>query len=391
MTTRAAFVLQTSILLLLLASSAAPTPLYATYQAEWGFSPITVTVIFGVYAVAVLAALLVFGRLSDHVGRRPVLLVALVVQAATMLLFALANGVPELVVARIIQGLATGSAVAAIGAGLVDLHQTRGAIANAVGAMAGTATGALGSALLVDLMPAPTQLVYLILLAAFLVQAAGVLRMPETSARIPGARASLRPRVAVPHAARGALGVAAPALIAVWALAGFYGSLGPALAHLVAGSDSTILGGGSLFVLAAAGALSTLLLRDVSAHRLALAGNLMLATGVATTLAAVSAHSIVLFFAGTAISGVGFGGGFQGALRTVVPLAGPTGRAGLISVVYTISYLAMGLPAIIAGALVVNSNVPQTAREFGAVVIALAAAAFAGTILRKDRRVAISV
>src|ERR1700727_1122374 len=124
------FGLLTSILVMLLASSSAPTPLYATYQAQWGFSAITITVIFGVYAVAVLLSLLVFGALSDHVGRRPVLLAALVIQAGVMLVFAFAGGVEVLLVARVLQGLATGAALGAIGAGLVDLHPGRGPVAD---------------------------------------------------------------------------------------------------------------------------------------------------------------------------------------------------------------------------------------------------------------------
>src|SRR6266700_3516880 len=108
---RAAFVLQASITMFFLAGSSAPTPLYPVYQAEWGFSPITVTVVFGVYAIAVLAALLTVGSLSDHVGRRPVLIAATALQAVTMLVFARAGGVGSLVVARVIQGLSTGAAV----------------------------------------------------------------------------------------------------------------------------------------------------------------------------------------------------------------------------------------------------------------------------------------
>src|SRR3984885_13164589 len=105
-----AFYLLASITVSFLASSSAPTPLYALYQAQWGFSPSTVTVIFGIYALAVLAALLSAGRLSDHLGRRPVLIAATAVQAATMVIFATASGVGDLVLARIIQGLATGRA-----------------------------------------------------------------------------------------------------------------------------------------------------------------------------------------------------------------------------------------------------------------------------------------
>jgi MFS family permease len=380
-----AFGLLTSILVTLLASSSAPTPLYATYQARWGFSPVAVTVVFGVYAVAVLASLLLLGALSDHIGRRPVLTAALVAQAGVMLLFATASGLDVLLLARVLQGLATGAAVAAIGAALVDLHPGRGPIANAAGAMGGSASGALVSALLVQLLPAPTQLVYFALLALFLLQAAGVRRMPETSQRVPGAIRSLRPTLALPGPVRGALAVAAPSLIAVWALGGFYGSLGPSLAALVDGSKSTILGGSALFVLAGSGTLTVLVFRRIEARTFALAGTGLIIVGVALVLAAVPAHSPSLFFIGTAIAGAGFGAGFQGGLRTIVPLAGPTERAGVIAVIYVISYLALGLPAIGAGVLVVHTTVAHTALLFGLGVIALAASTAVGIIMSGRR------
>src|SRR3954468_21098169 len=94
----AAFALQVSILAAFLAGSSATTPLWAVYQSEWGFSPITVTVVFGVYAVAALAALLTLGSLFVLVGRRPVLLAAGALQAAAMLVFATADGVSALLV-----------------------------------------------------------------------------------------------------------------------------------------------------------------------------------------------------------------------------------------------------------------------------------------------------
>lgn len=369
----AAFALLTSILVTLLASSSAPTPLYATYQARWGFSPVALTVVFGVYAVAVLVSLLVLGALSDHVGRRPVLTVALVAQAGVMVLFATASGLDVLLLARILQGLATGAALAAIGAALVDMHPGRGPVANAVGAMGGTASGALVSALFVQLLPAPTELIYLVLSGLFLLQAAGVRTIAETSRRVPGAIGSLRPMLAVPGPVRGALAVAAPALIAVWSLAGFYGSLGPSLAGLVDGSHSIILGGSALFVLAASGALTVLIFHGTEARTFAVAGSGLIMLGVALVLIAVPDRSPVLFFTGTAIAGSGFGGGFQGGLRTIVPLAGPAERAGVIAVIYVISYLALGLPAIGAGVLVVHTNVTHTALVFGLGVIALAA------------------
>src|SRR4029077_19548406 len=107
---RAVFVLA-SVIVALLASSAAPTPLYAIYQTQWHFTPITTTVVFGVYAMAVLVALLTLGKLSDHVGRRPVLLTAIAVHAGSLVIFATATGVPALLTARVVQGLSTGAAL----------------------------------------------------------------------------------------------------------------------------------------------------------------------------------------------------------------------------------------------------------------------------------------
>jgi predicted MFS family arabinose efflux permease len=382
---RAAFYLQASIVTLFLAGSSAPTPLYAVYQDEWGFSPITVTVVFGVYAIVVLAALLVVGRLSDHIGRRPVLLVAIALGALAMVIFATADGVPMLILGRIAQGLATGAAVGAVGAGMLDIDRVKGTVANGVAPISGTAIGALGSGLLVSYLPSPTRLVYLVLLAAYVVQGVGVALMAETSPRKPGARASLRPQFALPSAVRGPLLVATPVLVAVWALGGFYASLGPALIGTIAGSSSLVLGGLALFILAASGAITIVVVRNLAPRAVMLLGVGALLAGVATTLVAISASSEPMFLVGTAIAGVGFGGGFQGALRTIVPLAEAHERAGVISVVFVVSYLALGLPAVVAGFLVVDSGgLVTTAREYGIAVMALAALALVGLAWRRE-------
>jgi predicted MFS family arabinose efflux permease len=385
---RAAFALLASAALTLLASSSAPTPLYATYQARWGFSDLTVTVIFGVYAVAVLVSLLVFGSLSDHVGRRPLLLSGLGMQVPVMVLFAFAGNLDVLLLARVLQGLATGAALGAIGAGLVDLHPTRGPVANASALMAGTASGSLLSALFVELLPAPRELVYLFLAGVFLLQATGVAMIAETSARVPGVRAALAPKLAMPPQVRGAVFVAAPILIAVWTLGGFYASLGPSLAQLVAGDRSMILGGAALFVLAGSGSLTVLSFHYVEARRLALFGALAIMLGSALLLAGVADRSLLLFTVGIFPAGAGFGAGFQGGLRTIVSEAEAHQRAGVISLVYVISYLSLGLPAILAGTLVVHSSLSKVAEELGAAVIVLAtltAAGLAWTLWRETR------
>src|SRR5579884_454512 len=349
---RSAFALLASAALTLLASSSAPTPLYATYQAKWGFSDLTVTVIFAVYAIAVLASLLVFGSLSDHVGRRPLLLAGLGAQVLVMLVFAFAGNLDVLLAARVLQGLATGAALGAIGAGLVDLHPAHGPVANASALMAGTASGSLLSALFVQLLPAPTELVYLFLSAVLAVQAAGVFMIAETSARVPGARRALRPTLELPAEVRRSVLIATPVLIAVWALGGFYASLGPSLAQLVAGTHSMILGGAALFLLAGSGSAAVLAFHQVEARRFALLGALAIMVGSALLLAGVATRSLALFAAGIFPAGAGFGAGFQGGLRTVVANVKPHQRSGVISVVYVISYLSLGLPAVLAGLLV---------------------------------------
>jgi predicted MFS family arabinose efflux permease len=381
---RAAFFLLASITASFLAGSSAPTPLYPVYQAEWGFSATMVTCIFAVYAIALLAALLVAGRLSDHVGRRPVLIAATLAQAATMVLFATADGLVGLLVARVLQGLSTGAAVAAVGAGMLDIDKTRGAVANAFAPPLGTATGAILAGLTVHFLPAPTVLVYGVLGVVFVAQAIGVAFMAETVAPRAGAIASMMPQLNVPPRARNALMLAVPVLLAAWAFGGFYASLGPALVGRVFGLDASLLGGIVLFVLAGSGAASILLMQHHAPERMMSAGAWALVIGVAVVLAAISLHSASMFFAGSVVAGVGLGAGFQGAVRTVVPHAAPHERAGLLSVIFVVSYLALSVPAVVAGWLVSHGgSIPATAREYGFVVIALALAALVGTIGRR--------
>jgi MFS family permease len=376
-----------SITVAFLAGSSAPTPLYAHYAAEWGFSPMTTTVIFGIYAVVLLATLLSAGRLSDHLGRRPVILGGIVGQIAAMVVFARAGGVGALVAARIIQGIGTGAALGAVGAAMLDLDRGRGTVANTVSAPVGTASGALLAALAVQFLPAPSQLIYLALAGVLVVQGVGVLAMAETSARLPGALASLRPRVALPPQVRVPLAAAGPVIFAAWALGGFYASLGPSLIATLSGSSSVLLGGLGLFVLAGIAAVAGYVLRDTPADDVMLIGVLSLLGGVAITLLAVALDSPGLFFVGTSVAGVGFGSGFQGGIRTVLPRAAEHERAGVLSLVYLAAYLGLGLPAVLAGYLVVHDGgLLQTTYEYGAVVAVLAAVSGVWPLRERLRR-----
>ncbi|MDB5098207.1 MAG: Permease of the major facilitator superfamily [Cyanobacteria bacterium RYN_339] len=374
------FILQASMAILFVAGATAPTPLYAVYQRMWGFSPAMLTLVFAVYALAVLVALLVLGRLSDHVGRKPVLYGAALGQLAAMAMFAGADGVGTLLAARVVQGLATGAGIAAAGAGLLDLDRGRGTAVNAVAPMLGTAAGTLVAGLMAQFLPAPTLLVYLLFAAVFVVQAALLAAVPETVTPRPGAWASLRPSFALPAAVRKPMLVALPGLVAAWAMPGFYASLGPALVNHLLGRSSPALGGLALTVMASAGALAVVWARGRDARAVMAGGTAALMGGVAITLLAAVQGLVAPFFLGAIVAGAGFGATFHGAVHTIVPRAEAHERAGVLSVVYVVAYMAMGVPAILGGLRVTHGGgLLGTMVEFGVAVMVLAALALWGS------------
>jgi MFS family permease len=367
-----------------LAGSSAPTPLYPLYQAMWGFSPVMLTIVFGIYALAVLAALLIAGRLSDHLGRRPVLIVAALGQALVMLLFATAESVTGLLVARVVQGVTTGAAIGAIGAAMIDLDKSRGTVANAVAPPFGTALGALIGGIFLQYLPGPTHFVYAVLAAIFMAQILGLMFMEESISAQPGVLGSLKPRLNLPRATREPLLLAVPILVAVWALGGFYGSLGPMLLRGMLNSRSPVLGGLALFVLAASAGISVLLLQQRTPRQMVMLGAGSLFAGVGLTALTLPQGAIGLFFLGTAVAGIGFGVGFQGAVRSVIPSAAPHERAGTLSIIFIICYLAMGVPAVVAGSMLARHvNIIAVAQYFCAVIMALAAVACLGATISR--------
>jgi hypothetical protein len=247
----------------------------------------------------------------------------------------------------------------------------------------GTATGGVLSGYLVQYLPAPTHLVYAVLCVIFVLQGMGVALMADTIAPAPGALASLKPQFNLPAAARGPLLLALPVLVASWALAGFYGSLGPMLVRGMLGVGSALLGGLALFVLAASGGLAVLVMQHRKPRTMMTFGASMLAAGVGIAVWSLPHHAIAVFFAGSCIAGIGFGTGFQGAVRSIMSFAAPHERAGVLSIVFIVSYLSMGVPAIAAGVLLAqHGNILRTGEEFGVVVMTLALAAVLASGLR---------
>jgi predicted MFS family arabinose efflux permease len=380
----AALWLQAAIVLAFFAASTAPSPLYAVWREAWGFSALTLTVVFASYAFALLAALLVLGKLSDHRGRRAVMLGGIVLEFVAVLAFWQADSVGWLIAARTLQGVATGIATSALSAGLLDLHRERGALINSIAPLLGMAAGALGTGALVQFGPEPTRLVFELLLGVFVLQGVAAIWLPETVGRRPGALQSLKPTLALPARARPALLRMLPANTAAWSLGGFFTSLGPTLARLVTGSHAPTIGGALVATLVLSGAVAVLLVRERGA-RLALAGGSAgLAIGIAIALAGVQWHHPAAFFGGTVVAGLGFGAAFNGSLRSLVPLAEPHERAGLMSTFLVVSYLAFSLPSLAAGLAIAHVGLQATAMGYGAALVAMSLAALA--LMARERR-----
>lgn len=369
-----------------LAASSAPTPLYQVYQEHLHFSATMLTVIFGVYAVSLLAALLTVGSLSDYLGRKPVIFVALLLNIAAMLLFINADSTAHLIAARALQGFATGMATAVLSATLLDTDRQRGPMLNSLAPLLGMASGGLGSGLLVEFAPRPTQLIYFTLLGLMVLQAVYVWRLAETVSRIPGALKSLAPTLHVPQQARRALWLVMPLNVAVWALGGFFSSLAPSLIKAATGSTSHLIGGGLVAVVTLSGAVMIYSVRERPADKIMRLSAGLLAVGVALLLVAVHMGILWLFFVASVIAGFGFGGGFMGSVRSIVGLALPHERAGLMSAFYVLSYLAFCLPALLAGYLCQVYGLIVTTEGYGAALILLALSALVGLMLQNSVR-----
>ncbi len=370
-----------------LVGSTAPTPLYDIYQRQWHFSATVLTVIFAVYAAAVLVTLLVAGKLSDYLGRRPIIISALVTTVIGTVLFLAAHGVAWLMMARAFQGIGTGAATPAISAMLVDLQvpgSQRGPLFATISPGIAMAVGVMVSAVLAQYAPNPTQLIWIVLLAIFVVGVLAAFAMPESVSRRPGALRSLRPRVGIPAGGVGVFVVGIPGMVAVWALAAFVQSLGPALVSGILGSTNLLWGALMTVLLTGLGSVGMLILRNATPSLTMRVGLIVLAVGSLVTLVA-AIHGSVWLFVGTGVAGVGWGISYLGLFHTMVAIARPSERAELVSVIYIVGYLGMSVPAIIAGLAVTRWGIRPASMGVLAAVSLLAVMTIVGEWLEAHR------
>ncbi|NGN93659.1 MFS transporter [Nocardioides sp. KC13] len=364
---------------LMMAGASAPSPFYPDLQVGLGLQPWVMTAVFAVYAVALLGTLLVFGSVSDHVGRRPVVTVGFVLLAASFALFRSADAAAALFEARILQGVASGLLLSTLSAAVADFERPSrpgsAAVVNAVAPMVGLAVGAVVAGVVLQLSGDAQVIVFDALVVLSLMLATGVWLAPETAPRHDGLLASLRPRVAVPPAIRGLLASSAPAIFAGWATGGLFLSLGAAIVRTELGADSHVLQGLAIGALAGAGAVAAYVFRNRSARATTLYGTAALAVGTVLSLLALLSGSSTAYLVAVVVAGTGFGTAFFGILRSIMPLLPAHERAEVFAVIFIVSYLAFGVPAVVAGLLTPEIGLAATTYIYGAVVVLLSATA----------------
>jgi predicted MFS family arabinose efflux permease len=370
--------------LLAAATNAAASPLYRVYQLEFRFSATTLTLLFTVYVIVLLVTLVFLGSASDYLGRRPVMLAALAFGAVACAAFLLAHGIGLLFAGRALQGVAVGLISGTASAALLDLRPESSItpVVSSAAPTGGQALGAIGASALAQYAPAPTHLVWWLLVAAFIIGIVALLAMPEPGTVRPGVVSSLRPHITVPHGARGAFAAALPALVGVWALAGFYLSLGPSLALQLLHSKNLVWGGVLIFLLTGLGAAAPATVARKSPAGVMLGGCVTLSVGAVVTFTSIETGTPSVLFVGTAVAGLGLGSAFVGAYRATVTRAASDDRAGLITAIYIVSYLATGIPAVIGGIATSHFGLHRTALVYSVAVAVLAAAAV-GLLIRQ--------
>jgi MFS family permease len=358
-------------------ASCAPTALYDSYRAEWGFSPFVLTAVFATYGLSVLVALVLVGRVSDTIGRRPTMLASLAVLLVALLLFVVADGVGWLFAARALQGLSTGAAIGAAGAAMLDLHP-RGDMIRAGRLNGATSTGSMGigilvSAVLVEHGPWPLRLPFLVIMALVVLVIVGVALMPEPVRN----RERLRLTPAWPHVPREirrSFVFAGLGVFASWSIGSLFLSLGPRLTAIELDTTDRVVASLGVVAVCSAGTLAQLVGGRFDPWRLTSGGAVVLATGMAISLVSLSLASALLFVAGAVVIGVGWGATYLGSLGSLTTAIPPAHRAAVMSAMFIVAYLSMSVPALVAGVIATVWDVIPAFRTVGAVVIVVALA-----------------
>ena len=385
-----AFVAAAGSFVFVFATAGTPIPLFNTYRAADGITKGDLGMVSVGYFVAAAFALLVLGRLSNHLGRRPVALAALASSLLSCAVLVSARGLLALLVARILQGLACGLAPSALGSYVVDTAPTRPrwlpAVITGSAPMVGIPLGALTCGALVEYGPSPRTLIYVVTSTLLAACATLVAMSPETMARRAGAMASLRPRLQAPAGSGRLLVAAGAAFVATWSLGGFYQAFGPSVVAEHLRTTSPLVAAtmfSSVMILNPVGGPSTARLGQRAALRL---GMVLFVLALVCILVSLHAGAFVPLVTASLVVGLAQGAASTAGIRALLASAGPAERAGLLSTIYLVGYSGAATPGMIAGALASRIDLFRIAIGYAVLgtIAALVAAASATNTVEKE-------
>jgi MFS family permease len=348
-------------------------PLFNIYRAEDGFTNAGISMTVVAYSAATLGTLLVVGRLSSLVGRRPTALVSLGLLVVGCLVLLNVHHVGILIAGRFLMGLGTGLASSSLTAYIVDAAPSRptwlASVASSQTVMLGLAVGAIAAGALVQFGPWPRQLIYLAAICLLLLSAVLIGISPETVPKSRGAWRSLRPSVRVPARVRQLLPVAAAVFLATWATGAFYQAFVPALVEDQLRTNNSLVMGLVFAAYMAPSALGAPLggrFTPAAAQRIGMTAFLAGWIGI---ISAITTGALPLFVAATIVAGVGQGVAISAATRGLLHQSDHADRAPIFAVVYLLSYSGATIPSLIAGQLSTTLALPQITLGYGALAL----------------------
>ncbi|MFJ5226817.1 MFS transporter [Streptomyces sp. NPDC088400] len=360
-----------------MAGTTLPTPLYGLYRKQLGFSELMVTVVFAVYVVGVIAVLLLAGNSSDEVGRRPVLLCALGLSAASALCFLFEGGLPALFAGRLLSGFAAGLFSGAATAAVMELaapgHEARAGLAATAANMGGLGCGPLLAGLLAQYAPWPLRLPFLVHLALVAVAAVLTWFLPET-VKNPKRRPRLRPGgLTVPPEVRGVFVPSALAAFAGFALLGLFTAVAPTFVAQTLDVPNLAVSGAVVFSAFLASTVGQALMGRLGVRRALPGGCLVLVVGLVLVGTSLAVEWLPLLVAGALCGGLGQGLAFRAAVTAVSGAAPPERRGGTISALFVVAYTGISLPVVGVGALTLLLGLRGAGLTFSVCVMLLAA------------------
>src|ERR1700720_1163181 len=385
--TRLAFGLLAYAFAAIMVGTTLPTPMYALYAQQMHFAVLTTTVIYAAYAGGVLFALLAFGRWSDAIGRRPVLLAGVVFALASAAVFLAADSVPLLLVARVLSGLSagvfTGTATAAVIEAAPEKWHPRAAAVATVANIGGLGIGPLLAGLLVEYAPAPLHLSFVVHIVLVLLAGGAVLIVPETSQRTGGIGAQ---RLSVPVEVRTVFIIAGPAAFAGFAVTGLFTAVAPSFLANVVGIDNHAVAGLIACSIFASSAVAQVAVATMNPQRAVAIGCAILVAGMVILAVALQLSSLAGLIAATVVSGIGQGISFSRGLAAVAERTPPDRRAEVSSTYFVVAYVAISLPVVGEGLAAQQWGLQTAGVTFAVAVAILSAICLVGILVLEARQ-----